>query len=381
MEWLRDQYLDYMAGRKVDRPMFVELFGPLVGLEDEWRAQGASEEEIALTAFGFDYVRRTTVDVAHGYWPSLPEEVLEDNDEYSLVRDAMGRRMKLSKGKATIALPLDFPVATEADWARVKPRYAFDERRFAEGWADRARRAREDDALVVTGIVGGYDEIRELMGDEEACVSFYTQPDLIRDMLDTFRRLNHEILSRIVAEVAVDQLSVHEDFAGKSGPLVGPNIMDEFIGPYYYAAWEEVVGNPSDAARPSGARAELFRLDSDGNINPIVDSLLAAGINSIIPNEPAAGMDIVALRERYGPRLKLVGGIDKFAPRTSREAIDRELAYKLQPKMREGGVVFGLDHRIPNGTPLDLYRYYVRRTREILGLEPDPEPGWARMAF
>jgi hypothetical protein len=369
MEWLRDQYLDYMAGRKVDRPMFVELFGPLVGLEDEWRAQGASEEEIALTAFGFDYVRRTTVDVAHGYWPSLPEEVLEDNDEYSLVRDAMGRRMKLSKGKATIALPLDFPVATEADWARVKPRYAFDERRFAEGWADRARRAREDDALVVTGIVGGYDEIRELMGDEEACVSFYTQPDLIRDMLDTFRRLNHEILSRIVAEVAVDQLSVHEDFAGKSGPLVGPNIMDEFIGPYYHAAWEEV------------ARAELFRLDSDGNINPIVDSLLAAGINSIIPNEPAAGMDIVALRERYGPRLKLVGGIDKFAPRTSREAIDRELAYKLQPKMREGGVVFGLDHRIPNGTPLDLYRYYVRRTREILGLEPDPEPGWARMAF
>ncbi len=112
-----------------------------------------------------------------------------------------------------------------------------------------------------------------------------------------------------------------------------------------------------------------------------MDSLLAAGINSIIPNEPAAGMDIVALRERYGPRLKLVGGIDKFAPRTSREAIDRELAYKLQPKMREGGVVFGLDHRIPNGTPLDLYRYYVRRTREILGLEPDPEPGWARMAF
>lgn len=36
--------------------MFVELFGPLIGLEDEWRAQGASEDEINLTAFDFDYV-------------------------------------------------------------------------------------------------------------------------------------------------------------------------------------------------------------------------------------------------------------------------------------------------------------------------------------
>lgn len=386
MEWLRDEYLDYMAGRKVDRPMFVELFGPLVGLDEEWRAQGAGEDEVELTAFGFDHVRRTSVEVEPGYWPPLPEEVLEDDDAYRVVRDRMGRRMKLPKGKATIALPLDFPVATESDWARVKPRYAFDERRFAQGWADRARRARDDGALVVTGIVGGYDEIRELMGDEEACVSFYTQPDLIRDMLDTFRALNHEILSRVVAEVTVDQLSVHEDFAGKSGPLVGPNIMDEFIGPYYAAAWEEVAAgrraSPRDAEpRAPGARAQLFQLDSDGNITPIVDSLLAAGVNSILPNEPAAGMDMVALRERYGDRLKLVGGIDKFAPRTSREAIDRELAYKLQPKMREGGVVFGLDHRIPNGTPIELYRYYVTRAREILGLDPEPEPGWARMAF
>ncbi len=53
----------------------------------------------------------------------------------------------------------------------------------------------------------------------------------------------------------------------------------------------------------------------------------------------------------------------------------------MQPLMREGGVVFGLDHRIPNGTPLDLYRYYVRRGRELLGLEPNPQPSWGRMAF
>ena len=49
--------------------------------------------------------------------------------------------------------------------------------------------------------------------------------------------------------------------------------------------------------------------------------------------------------------------------------------------MREGGVIFGFDHRIPNGTPVENYRYYVSRAAELLGLSPDREPVWARMAF
>jgi hypothetical protein len=51
--------------------------------------------------------------------------------------------------------------------------------------------------------------------------------------------------------------------------------------------------------------------------------------------------------------------------------------------MTEGGIVFSLDHRIPNGTPLENYIYYIRRAREILGLEPfeNCEPSWGRMAF
>jgi hypothetical protein len=36
--------------------MFSELFGPLVGLSQEWTAQGASREELDLTAFDWDYV-------------------------------------------------------------------------------------------------------------------------------------------------------------------------------------------------------------------------------------------------------------------------------------------------------------------------------------
>ncbi len=42
----------------------------------------------------------------------------------------------------------------------------------------------------------------------------------------------------------------------------------------------------------------------------------------------------------------MLGGIDKHVLRRSKEEIRRELEYKLQPLMQQGGMVFGLDHRI-----------------------------------
>jgi uroporphyrinogen-III decarboxylase len=101
------------------------------------------------------------------------------------------------------------------------------------------------------------------------------------------------------------------------------------------------------------------------------------------PFEPAAGMDIVQVRKKYGKKLVFRGGIDKHVLRKDKEDIRRELEYKMQPLMKDGGVVFGLDHRIPNGTPIENYRYYVDTGREILGLPPrDPKKrGWSRMAF
>ena len=101
------------------------------------------------------------------------------------------------------------------------------------------------------------------------------------------------------------------------------------------------------------------------------------------PMEPAAGMDVVELRRQYGQRLAMLGGIDKHVLRRSKDDIRRELEYKLQPLMQQGGMVFALDHRIPNGTPLENYRYYVGLGREMLGLPPldGSGSGWGRMAF
>jgi len=350
--------------------MFVELFGPLVGLEDEWAAQGASRDELDLTAFGFDYTDVVDCGANTGIIGGFEPAILEETAEYVLSRDELGRTMKLMKGRATIPLPVSHPVTGWEDWEKVKPMYAFDESRVDRDRARAAAEARRRGAITRADIQGAFDVPRQLLGEEMACVMCYEQPGLLNDILATVSDTAVRTLERIVEIVPIDNLSVHEDMAGKSGPLWGPKQIDEFAAPYYRRVW--------DLVRANGTR--LFSQDSDGNMTRAIGSFIACGVNVTYPCEPAAGMDIVALRGEYGERLAFKGGIDKFCLLRGRGAIVKELEYKLQPSMRPG-TVFGLDHRIPNGVALDDYRFYVDTAREILGLPPRSEKAWRRMAF
>ena len=372
MEWKRDEYIALMTGQAPPRQMFVELFGPLIGLEAEWRAQGATEEEINLTAFDWDYLDKVTAGVNTGLRGGFTEAVLEETEEYIIKRDRLGRTVKLVKGYATISLPLDYPVKNMDDWLQLKPMYEYHDDRIDWDAVGRAKAARDRGAAVKMGIPGGYDLPRQLMGEEESCIAFLTQPELIRDMLATVSESFRRIVKQLESHVIIDYLFVHEDMAGKSGPMVGPDQIHDIIGPYYRACWE--------AAQAGGAA--VFLQDSDGNQGPVIPAFLEYGLTAIEPFEPAAGMDMVAARKTYGPSLAIKGGIDKHVLRQDKKAIRAELEYKMQPLMQQGGTVFGLDHRIPNGTPLENYRYYVQTGRELLGLPPldSKQKGWRRMA-
>ena len=154
-----------------------------------------------------------------------------------------------------------------------------------------------EDRLVLASIPGGFDELRELMGEENLCIAYYEDPELIEDILNTISDTAFAVLDRASEIVTIDNLTVHEDMAGKSGPMIGPNLVREFMLPYYRRIW--------DMLSAKGTR--LFSQDSDGNINPILDAMIECGVNVTLPAEPAAGMDMVALREKYGTKLGFKG--------------------------------------------------------------------------
>ena len=353
----REAYLDHMTFRRNERPLFTEIFGPIVGLKEEWLAQGATPEELDFSAFRYRCEARGGVPVNTGRLGGFVPEMLEETDDVIISRDEYGRTMKLNKGVATLPLPLDHPVTTMDDWLRVKPWYAFSEARFGKDWERVAREHLAAGRVVTVSIPGGFDEPRQLMGEAALCMAYYDAPEMIHDMLTTMGETAFRVLERVSAAVQVDMLSVHEDMAGKSGPLVGPKQVRDFIAPYYRRVW--------DMLTERGAR--LFDQDSDGNMESVIPAFLDAGVNCMHPMEPAAGMDIVKIRAQYGTRLAFYGGIDKHVIRRSKAEIVAELAYKIPPMLATGGCVLALDHRIPNGTPLENYKFYVEKVWEMMG--------------
>jgi hypothetical protein len=355
----RQEYLDHMTFRRNERPLFTEIFGPILGLKEEWLEQGAIPQDLDFSAFPYCCEARFAVPVNTGLDGGFPEQEIKENEDFKIWRDALGRTMKLSKKAATLALPMDYPVRTMDDWLKIKPWYEFSEKRLGGSWLSEAQAQRLQDKVICVNIPGGFDEPRQLLGEEGLCLACYEQPELVHDILQTIGDTAFRVLERVSAAVQVDVLSVHEDMAGKAGPLVGPKQVLEFIKPYYRRTW--------DMLQERGTR--IFEQDSDGDMNPVIDAFLEAGVNCMYPMEPAANMDIVKVREKYGRRLAFYGGIDKHVIRRSKEEIVRELEYKIPPMVKSGGCVLALDHRIPNGTPLENYRFYVAKTWEIMNRE------------
>ena len=356
MIWDREKYIAHCKFEYTGDEMLTDMFGLLVGLDKEWANQGATQQEIDRTAFGFDTVKITGCPLNCFAITGIKPEILEDNATYTISIDHYGRKTKLVKQSATIPLPLEYPVKTFDDWLKIKHWYEFDESRINHDALQHTAKLRQEGYLVNAWIPGAFDEPRQLLGEEGLCLACHEQPELISDMLQTITTTCLKVFERVVDIVTIDQLDTHDDMAGKSGPLFGPVQVEKFMKPYYRKVWDFL----------SQAGASIFANDSDGNMNPIIENLLECGINFMYPYEPGSDMDIVEVRKKYGSRLALKGGIDKYVLMKNKEDIKRELTYKICDTTKHGGTIFALDHRVPGGVPIENYRYYVSLARELM---------------
>lgn len=354
----RDEYLDWMTF-KGGRMPFTEFLGPMPGLKEAWEEQGAGPEALDFSAFKYRMSEKFNIPVNCGRLGAFQEEI-EEKGDVIYYKDDLGRTLELRLGVATVPLPLNSPVETMEDWLKIKPKYEFSEERFGEGWEEKTRQAISEGKVICVDIPGGFDEPRQLLGEENLCYACYEQPELIHDILNTIGDTAYRVFDRVSAAVQVDELFVHEDMAGKSGPLFGPAQVLEFIKPYYRKAW--------DLLESRGAK--IFSQDSDGNMAPVIDAFLECGLNCMFPVEPGSGMDVVEVRKKYGERMMLMFGLDKYVLSRSQAEIEAELEYKIPAMIRSGGgYVAGLDHRVPPTVSLENYRFYIRKVWEIIERE------------
>lgn len=302
-----------------------------------------------------------------GFAPCFEEKVIEDRGEYEVVQDFAGRAVLCFKGRRNGFMPeyLDHPVKDWKTWEedvkwRMDPssssRYqAIDER------IPKAVEAAGQGLMVVQNLVGAYMYLRSLIGPEELLYMFYDQPDLIHDCMRTWFALADRIIEEHQKYVTIDEIFFGEDICFNHGPLISPDMMREFILPYY----DQLIRNLR--SRQIDQNRHLFiQIDTDGFADPVIPIYREIGVNVMSPFEVASGCDVVRTASEY-PDLVMTGGIDKRVLAQGPKEIDAMLERIIPPMRERGGYIPTCDHGVPEEVSLANYLHFRKRIVELGG--------------
>lgn len=361
---LKERFRRTMFFQDVDvRPNFE--FGYWDRTLEVWRKQGMPDwvvnEPTAYDYFGIEDVRWLGVHPC--VLPVGKYEVLSETEDHIVYRDEMGCVAQQNKhGDNTIPHYIDFPVKDRESWEPFKA--ALDPAR-PERWAgfkESVEALRHSEAPVGVNCGSLLGTPRNLIGFERIATMPYEDPDLIREIVDTFGGTIVAVLEEALPHIQIDFGHGWEDICYNMGPIVHPEFIREVAGPWYRRI--------ADTLNQHGCC--LYSTDTDGNIMPIVDIFLDNGLNTQFPIEVHGGSDPCALRDLYGKRVRLWGGVNKRALAGDKEAIRREML-RLKPYVEQGAFIPTVDHRVPPDVPFDNYKHYLDLKREILNVGGEPK--------
>jgi len=365
----RDRFLACMEYGSADRVPNHEL-GVWGQTRQRWVEEGMPAHTLRFDWFvgepflGLDY--REFVSVNYGMMPPFEEKVLERTERYEIIQHADGRVTKaLIEGmvggtRASMDQYLAFPIQNRQDFQALKRRYVAQlPARYPPCWEAHIEGWNIRQHVLVLGrnceIAGFYWRAREWLGTENLSYAWYDQPTLMHEMMEFFADFVMEVSRPLVERVSFDYVTLNEDLAMKTGPLLSPQTFRTFIFPHLRRLVEFFKAH--------GVR--YVALDTDGNCEVLIPLMMDAGVDVLWPLERAAGMDPVSLRSKFGRGLRLWGGVDKRELARDRASIRRHLA-GLAPLVGEGGFIPTVDHTVPPDVSWDNFRYYMDLKRRLL---------------
>lgn len=198
--------------------------------------------------------------------------------------------------RESVAIPIDHPIKTHMDWERYqipdpeKPGRLDELKSLVERFkGKRAIGANIHDSL-------NYPEY--LFGLEQLMMNLILEPDWVKEVINACTR--HTVrMAELVVEAGADFVILSDDFGGKHGPLMSIKHFKEFF--------LEGIALVAQAAKNKGA---YVMKHSDGNIASLLPYFIEVGIEAFHPSDPSAGMDIVEIKQQFGDKLAIFGGVD-----------------------------------------------------------------------
>ena len=344
---------------RVDHAPFWD-WGPWPETVERWKGEGFRP---GLDGPAADCDHRAV----QGHWffphPPFASQIVEEDRTTILRINEEGILMRERKDNPASSMPqfVKFPVDNRREFRafwrqRMQPDLS---QRIGPNWKQELRTLRRSDGpfIVIADRWGGFfGPLRNLLGVERLCELFYDDPAWLEEMMDADADFIVAIMTQILDVVKLDVFGFWEDMAYKTAPLVSPAMVRRYMLPRYRRVVDMLISR----------RVPFIALDNDGQIDPLIPVWLDAGINTLYPFEVQAGMDVLAVRKKYGKHLRLWGGVDKRALAHGPAAINAELA-RLRPLIEEGGYIPHADHSIPPNVSYQDYCYYLQQLRKTCG--------------
>jgi len=319
-----------------------------------WHREGLPAGVGAGDFFGFERWPGIGTDNS----PRYPSKVVEETDTYVTSTTSWGATMRNWKHSASTPDFLDFRIQDRDTWEEAKSRMTPTDDRV--NWADLARnhpRWRQQKLWVQAGAWFGYDVFASWhVGTERMLMAMVDDPEWCRDMFETALELNITLLERAWDRgYTFDCLSFPDDLGYRNGLFFSLKTYREVLKPVHKRAF--------DWAHDRGAKVMLH---SCGNIMELLPDLIEIGLDGLNPLETKAGMDLVEIKELYGDKLVLQGGID-VRKMSKADEVEEEIRTKVTTAKQGGGYIYHSDHSVPSDVNfsdycrvIELVRWYGR---------------------
>jgi uroporphyrinogen decarboxylase len=323
---------------------------------------GSPNERFIAEKLGFDFNYYTTYQDLSGFsslFPAFEPKHIRDHADGSYEYFNEDGVIILQK-EATVSIPfeIDHLLKDRASWEEhYLPRLQYSEERFDKAaiqkLAFESKTRSEPLGIYCKSLFG---QIRNWLGLQEISYLYADDEDLYIEILNTVGELVYKTTKRILESgIIFDFAHFWEDICFKNGPMVVPSIFAEKVGPHYHNITNLVKQH----------KIEIISLDCDGVIDSLLPIWFENGINTMFPIEVGTWKaSIIPWREKFGKKLRGVGGVNKHVLSKDEAAIDQEIE-RLKPLVALGGYIPCPDHRLPVDTKWELVQYYCDRMLHV----------------
>jgi uroporphyrinogen decarboxylase len=332
---------------------------------DKWLTQGYPADENGkpvspVDYFGFDLAG------CGGWFPRkaklIDDEVIEETDEWKLVKDGNGSYLKWWKTKAGTPEHVDFSMTSREVWEKEYREHLVGSvrDRVTEKLIDDTRisleKRKADGKWTHYGHQFIWENMRGALGDLKLYESLLLDPDWIHDYCRVHTDLYKEGFAILLEEAGKpDGIWIYEDLGYKNSLFCSPEVYRELVFPYF----KELVGFFHDYDLP-------VILHTCGLTEPIIDQIVDAGFDGLNPMEVKAGNDSLRIADEYADKLTFVGGLNAVTLESHDRDLIREAVVRLVEgmKKRKARYVFGSDHSLSTNIDLEDFTFAVEVYRE-----------------